>query len=88
MSDFKQVDAIPLVMTFNADGHGPFFWVLAVAVNVSPDENYPSTRVIVSNSNGSISMTVQQSAKLRALLETAELSALAGCPALAKEQGK
>lgn len=76
---WKVYEPIEDVVVFDNAGIGPFIGRLDITANVHPNENYPECRIVLGTKHGgSVSLTVEQSAKIRALLERAEEAVKAG----------
>lgn len=90
MNDFKHWKVyapIERVVMFDSTGAGPSLERLQVTANLHPSDAYPECRISVHlGSLASGSLTVEQSAELRALLEAAERDVRVGSD-LEKEPG-
>lgn len=83
---WKKLGTIEHVTMFDDAGMGPWVASVEVVVNAGAYEDYPACRIIAAlGGAGAANLTVQQSRRLRAMLEEAERAVLAGCPALEKE---
>jgi hypothetical protein len=85
MNDHWRVyESISDVSTFDANNAGPTQAAMQVIANVAEQTTYPEARIgVLVNGLGSVCVTVEQSAVLRAQLEQAERDVVAGRPAAA-----
>lgn len=71
---WKNYEPIEHTPQFDADGSGPYINVVRVSANCGTSEHYPEARIqIRTGSLAAAGLTVEQSARLRELLERAEL---------------
>lgn len=70
---WKNYEPIEGAVVFDERGNGPSLGRVQVIANCSPNENYPTCRVVIGIAGAiSASLTREQSAELRALLLRAE----------------